>query len=378
MVAETLFSSVHQPSSLPYTRHSCHSTRLELHRERDIITPPESQFEVQAIKLPLSATRELMAMLTVVLFSEYFNGLITVGVTVIDSGVQPQGIVFQAEDKIFKQVSWGEDSYGILDKKPQEYRVKNKVASLAEDNSSDVPLSVCPGQRFQIVYLKSHLQDSLFSGNDLLLNPYLASWDELIKFLEALGPIVGIISQEIVSKTAIIRDLAEKADTEAKKKWTQRTELTNGSKVDQMLPNGYSSIRSMIIWELEKGVVDFQKQTGSGCRTLLRLHRALLWLHNFLQELGREEDVKGNLRKPSDLCRETYQRTLARHHSWLVRRAAELAFLAIPERPYFYKLVCVKTQAEMSVVLNKVVRAIELVYVRTETALQEHGMLDLP
>ncbi|XDV20482.1 hypothetical protein PO909_025803, partial [Leuciscus waleckii] len=244
--------------------------------------------------------------------------------------------------------------------------------SLALVNSSDkgeAPLRVCPGQRFQIADLLAHLQAAPVSANDVLLKPYLASWDELIRFLEALGPMVGLISQEIESKTTIIRDLAQKAEKEAEKKMKD---------MNHSLSFGYTSVRSMIKWELENGLVDFHQQTNSGCRTLLRLHRALLWLQNFLQELGKDATEGERLRSPSDLCKETYQRTLAHHHTWFVRKGAELAFLAMPERPYFYKLVCVGTQAEATVVLNRVVSAIGEVYKRNEVALKEHGMLDLP
>lgn len=208
--------------------------------------------------------------------------------------------------------------------------------------------------------------------------------------MEALGPMVGLISQEIESKTSIIRNLAQKSETEAKnrKKTTKRRDLvisrsrpSNSSKTHRKVASDtfeYTSIRSMIEWELEIGLVDFQKFTDSGCRNLLRLHRALLWLQSFLQELAKGGAEGERLRSPSDLCKETYQRTLAQHHTWWVRRAAELAFIAMPERPYFYQLVCVDTQAEAAVVLERVVRAIGEVYRRTEVALEEHDMLNLP
>ncbi|XP_059406374.1 ceramide-1-phosphate transfer protein-like [Carassius carassius] len=279
---------------------------------------------------------------------------------------------------------------------PKAYSIKNKILSFIRVNHSDdevAPLRVCPGQRFQVADLLAHLQAAPVSANDVLLKPYLASWDELIKFLEALGPMVGLISQEIESKTAIIRDLAQKAEKEPKNKMKERKRMQQQSDPVLMISHnsssdysemnhsplfGYTSVRSMIKWELENGLVDFHKQTNSGCRTLLRLHRALLWLQNFLLELGKDTTEGEHLRSPSDLCKETYQRTLAHHHTWWVRKAAELAFLAMPERPYFYQLVCVETQAEAAVVLNRIVRSIEEVYKRNEVALQEHSMLDLP
>ncbi|XP_051981021.1 ceramide-1-phosphate transfer protein-like [Xyrauchen texanus] len=293
--------------------------------------------------------------------------------------------------------------YGSLDQHLETclkiYVPKYKAVSLNRVNSSEegeAPLKVCPGQRFQVANLLAHLKAAPVSTNDVLLKPYLASWDELIKFMEALGPMVGLISQEIESKTAIIRDLTRKHEKEAEKRMKDKKSMTVGRNTGMVIPHKrpsnssktnhilsdetfvYISIRSMIKWEMKNGLVDFQKYTISGCRTLLRLHRALLWLQNFLQELGKDASEGEHLRRPSDLCKETYQRTLAQHHTWLVRRAAELAFIAMPERPFFYQLVCVETQAEAAVVLDRVVRAIEEVYKRTEGALVEHKMLDLP
>lgn len=84
------------------------------------------------------------------------------------------------------------------------------------------------------------------------------------------------------------------------------------------------------------------------------------------------------MRSPSELCREAYRLTLAQHHSWWVKKAAELAFIAMPDRQFFYKLMCVRTQAEATALLNRVVQAIQTVYDRTQVALREHDMLALP
>lgn len=204
--------------------------------------------------------------------------------------------------------------------------------------------------------------------------------------MEALGPMVGLISKEIESKTTIIRELAVSAEENPEAELgpnaqpvnsvSTETETKKGLEASQTV-SPYHSVRSMIEEELKRGVVDFHHQTDSGCRTLLRLHRALLWLKLFLEKLG-ETPVTGRLRSPSDLCREAYQNTLANHHTWFVRRAAEVAFIAMPERGFFFRLVCVQNQEELSLVLNRVVQATEEIYDRTQKALEEYGMLDLP
>lgn len=178
---------------------------------------------------------------------------------------------------------------------------------------------------------------------------------------------VGIISQEIETKTSIIRKLAKKEE-EVKNPQGGKYPGSNGA---------YVSVRSMIVSELEQGFVNFNQMTESGCRTLLRLHRALLWLQLFLHGLA-DQTREVMVRSPSELCREAYQLTLAQHHSWWVQKAAELAFMAMPDRQFFYKLMCVRTQAEAATLINRVVKAIQIVYDRTQVALEEHDMLALP
>ncbi|XP_053187996.1 glycolipid transfer protein domain-containing protein 2 isoform X1 [Scomber japonicus] len=243
-------------------------------------------------------------------------------------------------------------------------------------------LEGCPGQKFQVSLLLSHLLAAQAYNSDVLLKPYLSSWDELVRFMEALGPMVGLISKEIETKTSIIRQLALLAEENPEAELSDIHSINSEAGTENTLEasqhtSAYHSLHSMISTELSRGLVDFHHQTDSGCRTLLRLHRALLWLKLFLEKLA-ETPVAGRLRSPSDLCREAYQNTLANHHTWFVRRAAELAFIALPERSFFYKLICVQNQEELSIVLNRVVQAIGEVYDRTQKGLEENGMLDLP
>lgn len=192
--------------------------------------------------------------------------------------------------------------------------------------------------------------------------------------MDSLGPMVGLISKEIESKTTIIRQLALLSGESREAELSSNVDVIKSVKTHT---DGYHSVRSMISVEMSQGLVDFHHQTDSGCRTILRLHRALLWLKLFLQKLA-ETPESGRLRSPSELCREAYQGTLAMHHTWFVRRAAEVAFIAMPERGFFFRLVCAQNQERLSLVLNRVVKAIGEVYDRTQLALEENGMLDLP
>lgn len=69
---------------------------------------------------------------------------------------------------------------------------------------------------------------------------------------------------------------------------------------------------------------------------------------------------------------------LAPGHSWVLRQAAELVFLALPDRKYFLQLVCVHNHQEAVPILRVIIRDLTRVHTRTQRILDEHNMLDLP
>ncbi|XP_049608414.2 ceramide-1-phosphate transfer protein-like [Syngnathus scovelli] len=89
-------------------------------------------------------------------------------------------------------------------------------------------------------------------------------------------------------------------------------------------------------------------------------------------------DQHGHLKTPGELGRDAYQVALAPYHSWMLRQAAELVFLALPDREYFLKLVCAQNQREAEPVLRVIIRALQRVHAATERILEQHAMLDLP
>uniref|UniRef100_A0A3P8TSZ6 Si:ch73-269m23.5 n=1 Tax=Amphiprion percula TaxID=161767 RepID=A0A3P8TSZ6_AMPPE len=225
----------------------------------------------------------------------------------------------------------------------------------------------CPGQSFQAWRLLLYLKSCLSKNDDVLLESYLLSWDQLINFMESLGSMVSFFSQKVKEKVVLIRELSLKHKAEA-----------HGKPDSGLQTPAYHSLRSMVEAELKAGMVDFSYRTDSGCRTLLRLHRSLLWLKLMLEGLADGPDARGRYKTPGELSRDAYQVALAPHHPWVLRQAAELVFLALPNRKYFLQLVCVQEQREATPVLRIIIHALTLVHTRTQRILQEHGMLELP
>ena len=89
-------------------------------------------------------------------------------------------------------------------------------------------------------------------------------------------------------------------------------------------PVHYRSIQSMIDYEIESGRVlnkdtAFFIQPGkplpNGCRTLLRLHRALSFISAFLSEMRSAPDDASS----ASIAWNAYSLTMAKFHSWPVR-----------------------------------------------------------
>ncbi|KAF4096192.1 ceramide-1-phosphate transfer protein-like isoform X3 [Onychostoma macrolepis] len=239
-------------------------------------------------------------------------------------------------------------------------------AAVPEELGGNDIIGECAGQQFQVSRLLLHLSSALGPASDVLLDPYLLCWEELIKFMEALGPLVGFFTHKVEEKITLIRQLSLEESA--------RQTATAGEHEAPPPPHAYSSVRSMLEAELQRGVVSFDTQTPSGSRTLLRLHRSLLWLQLLLEKLGTEREG----RSLGELCRDAYLEVLAPHHPWLVQRAAELVFHAMPDRSTFLQLVCVRTQEEAEPVMRVVVAAIREIHRRTQKELEIRNMLDLP
>lgn len=213
----------------------------------------------------------------------------------------------------------------------------------------------CEGKDFQIRRLLRAYDSCVTINNEILLKEYLSGWSELVRFMNSLGTVFSFISYETTKKIKILRD------------------YQRGPHAKE-----YHTLQSMVKHELKNHIVNFRElpsgKTPSGCRTLLRLHRALKWLELFLFKLGDSDDDENT----SDLCRNTYEYALARYHSWFVRKAAAVAFLSMPNKSELLKIICVKDREEAKPVLTRTVSSLSRVYNITQKVYEENNMLELP
>ncbi|XP_069775869.1 proteasome subunit beta type-6 isoform X1 [Narcine bancroftii] len=238
----------------------------------------------------------------------------------------------------------------------QRFHHKHKLigASVTANSVSKVSGEHCGKSNFQIHRLHVAFQVCVTKDEDILLKSYLEGWSELQNLMKALGTIFGFISEELTSKMKII---------------IQHQQGVDGKE--------YTTVKSMIDYELRNNLVKVNglgsEGLESGCRTLLLLHRALQWLQLFLDKLRSNSESSSM----SNMCADAYQRTLAKHHTWLVQKAAGIAFLALPSRAEFFRILCVQDNKETRDKIRNSVNVIARVYNITQRMYAQHGILEL-
>ena len=118
------------------------------------------------------------------------------------------------------------------------------------------------------------------------------------------------------------------------------------------------------------------KEELFGSRTLLRLHRALDFTKQFLQELV----AMDNNDKVSTMAGEVYKRTLANFHPWLIRNAAKLALYSLPSRQDLIKKIAPDgiEEAVLKEKMEACIQNIDVVYLEIEKLYTKHSLHELP
>ena len=127
-------------------------------------------------------------------------------------------------------------------------------------------------------------------------------------------------------------------------------------------------------FEIERNKKTQQELFGS--RTLLRLHRALDFTKQFLEQLVLMKDDD----KVATMANKVYQATLANFHPWLIRKAAGLALYSLPNRKDLIKKIA-PDGIEESLLKEKVdvcVHNIDIVYKDIEELYTKHSLHGLP
>ncbi|KAJ8369792.1 hypothetical protein SKAU_G00098200 [Synaphobranchus kaupii] len=213
---------------------------------------------------------------------------------------------------------------------------------------------VSENQKFSIKEVFDTFQLCVTENKEVKIDQYVAGWRGLVRFLNSLGTVFYFIAKDAASKIQIM------------------VNYRNGENGAQ-----YATIQSMVKYELENDLVDLTEKASfpeSGCRTLLRLHRALHWLELFLERLrtSTEDD------KTSVMCSESYNESLALFHPYMIRKASGLAFCTLPRRYTFFEVMNVGTPDQVVAMLGEALPLVSEVYQLTQDLYSKHNILDIP
>lgn len=185
---------------------------------------------------------------------------------------------------------------------------------------------------------------------------FFKGYDELYKFLNLLGTVFGWVATDVYAKMEVLRN-HRKGD--------------NGSK--------YESLRGMMDFEIDNNMIKHKaKDSTTGTRNLLRLHRALEYIVAFLEGVpGLESNDKC-----CPLSQEAYKGTLMKFHPWVVQKAALMAMHMLPTKEgLIQKIVDQEDQEAVdkaAETLKEAVTAMQKVYELTQDLYQEKDLLNLP
>lgn len=208
---------------------------------------------------------------------------------------------------------------------------------------------------FKLVDLHRHFADCLREDGNLDMDKYILGYDEIYKFLNLLGTVFGWVASDVLAKIDVLK---------------QHRQSAKGDK--------YESIESMIKHEIAEGIIQPKaRDSTTGARNLLRLHRALDYIQTFLEQLPTMERSE----KCCPVSQTAYKKTLAKHHPWVVQKAALMAMNLLPTKEGLIAKICGDSEEEYQEavrVLRDAVSAMRAVYDKTEKLYSEHKLLDLP
>lgn len=145
--------------------------------------------------------------------------------------------------------------------------------------------------------------EKCIDGDDVLTNAYLDAYGEILKCFRKMGMVFSFVTEDLEAKMRILQEYRSRKDG----------------------GEHFTSLARMISYELSNGATTVAKPP-SGCRTWLRLHRALQFVASLFSALG-TADFEGKMGPIAQKC---YKQSLANYHDFFTRTGATLAMLGLP------------------------------------------------
>lgn len=214
---------------------------------------------------------------------------------------------------------------------------------------------------FDLQALRDAFVNCIENENTLILSEYVRAYEELCVFVASLGAVFEWATKDLSFKLVILREHL------------------------RFDPINYHSIQSMIDYEIESGRIlnkdtNLQTQLGkplpNGCRTLLRLHRALAFIAAFLTEMSTATDEASS----ASIAWNAYSATMARFHSWPVKHTIRAALkLTLPSRQdLISKFAGSLSSEEIDRYSEEIIRSCNIIERTTQELFETHNLTKLP
>ncbi|CAH1176064.1 unnamed protein product [Phaedon cochleariae] len=205
-------------------------------------------------------------------------------------------------------------------------------------------------RKFDIKIVSENFEAALHKEDDVQIQEYLDSFEELNRFFTLMGSIFSFVSSDLKAKIDLLREFLENSR------------------------DNFCTVKLMIQYEKENDLLN-KNGYESGSRTLLRLHRGLDFIQLFLKKIG---DLK-SADSTSTACKEAYEQTLSQHHSFIIRSGARLAMFTLPTKDNLLKQVCGEDNVQSAMdMLPKTLEVSSSVHQRIEKLYTLHDLHSLP
>ena len=138
--------------------------------------------------------------------------------------------------------------------------------------------------------------------------------------------------------------------------------------------DNYKTVQVMVAYELSNGTANSGRRNPSGCRTLLRLQRALEFILQFMSEIVQSKDDA----KVSSMASKVYHNTLAKHHPWITRKMAGVVMYILPSKKDLIQMMCKQNLESVLVLLQEVCNIGVPIYSTIYNIYEKNGLLNLP
>ncbi|CAD6200248.1 unnamed protein product [Caenorhabditis auriculariae] len=147
----------------------------------------------------------------------------------------------------------------------------------------------------------------ILDENDVNLEQYCLLWTHLCRIMNNWGTVFSFVVKDVTGKIVKLEEM--QADK----------------------PQHYSSVLKMAQFEKENETIR-KKKPRSGCGQLIILNRAFEFVIDLLHNVFSEKDEAA---KVSKIAQHSYDRTLSKHHSWVVQKVVWAALCTLPYREEF-------------------------------------------